>query len=116
MIKVNHALIKRKLLYQFQSSFRRKHSTDTWFIHLTDFIKFQMDKGYFVRMVLLDLSESIWHSWPYDSILLMKLEALGLNQDITERFRKRGKILGKHHILSLFPNSFDKFNKTWAIM
>ena len=30
--------------------------------------------------------------------------------------RKSNKILGKPHILSLFPNLFNKFNKTWALM
>ena len=34
----------RKLLYNFQSGFRPQFSTDTCLIHLTDFIKFQMDK------------------------------------------------------------------------
>ena len=28
----------------------------------------------------------------------------------------RDKILGKPRILSLFPNSFNKFNKTWALI
>ena len=43
----------RKLLYNFQSGFRPRFSTDTCPIHLTDFIKFQMDKGNFVGMVCL---------------------------------------------------------------
>ena len=30
--------------------------------------------------------------------------------------RKRDKMLGKPHILSLFPNLFNKFNRTWALM
>ena len=29
---------------------------------------------------------------------------------------KSDKILGKHHILSLFPSSFNKFDKTRALM
>ena len=45
---------ERKLLYKFQSGFRSRFSTDTCLIHLTDVIKFQMDKGKFVGMVLRD--------------------------------------------------------------
>ena len=29
---------------------------------------------------------------------------------------KKDELLGKPHILSLFPHSFNKFNKTWALM
>ena len=50
-------------------------------MHLTDFIRFQMDKGHFVGMVLLDLQKAfviVDHT-----ISLMKHEDLGLSQDIT---------------------------------
>ena len=29
---------------------------------------------------------------------------------------KKGKMLGKPCILSLFPNSINKFNETWALL
>ena len=51
-------LDERKLLYNFQSGFRPRFSTDTCLIHLTDYIKFQMDEGYFVGMVLLVLQKA----------------------------------------------------------
>ena len=38
-------LDERKLLYNLQFRFRSKYATDTYLIHVTDFIKFQMDKG-----------------------------------------------------------------------
>ena len=44
-----------KLFYEFQSGFRSIFSTDTCLIHLTDCIRFEMDKGNMVRMLLLDL-------------------------------------------------------------
>ncbi|MCU7801520.1 MAG: reverse transcriptase family protein [gamma proteobacterium symbiont of Lucinoma myriamae] len=78
-------LDEKQLLYKFQSGFRTRFSTDTCLIHLTDFIKFQMDKGYFVGMVLLDLQKAF--DTVDHSILLMKLEALGLSQDIVRWFR-----------------------------
>ena len=69
-----------KLFYEFQSGFRSIFSTDTCLIHLTDCIRFEMDKGYMVGMLLLDLQnafDTVDHS-----ILLMKLEASGLDNDI----------------------------------
>ena len=36
--------------------------------------------------------------------------------NILNSLPKRNKMLGKPRILSLFPNSFNKFNKTWALM
>ena len=33
------------LMYEFQSGFRQSFSTNTCLIHLTDYIKFQSDKG-----------------------------------------------------------------------
>ena len=52
MIRLKPSWIKKRLFYKFQSGFRSRFSTDTCLIHLTDFIKFQMDKGHYVGMVL----------------------------------------------------------------
>ena len=63
-------------------SFPLKHDC---LIHLTDFIKFQMDNGHYVGMFLLDLQrafDTVDHN-----ILLMKVEAIGLNQDVVRWFR-----------------------------
>ena len=76
---------ERKLLYNFQSGFRPRFSIDTCLIYLTDFIKFQMDKGNFVNMVLLDLQKAF--DTVDHSILLTKLEALGLSEDVVRWFR-----------------------------
>lgn len=78
-------LDERKLLYNLQSGFRPRFSTDTCLIHLTDFIKFQMDKGNVVGMVLLDLQKAF--DTVVHSILLTKLEALGLSNDAVRWFR-----------------------------
>ena len=79
--QVESYLDQKKLLYKFKSGFRSRYSTDTCLTHLTDFTKFQMDQGHFVGMVLLDLQK------PFDTadhgILLMKLKALGLSQDVS---------------------------------
>lgn len=83
--QVESYLDQNKLLYKFQSGFRSRYSTDTCLIHLTDYIKFQMDKGHFVGMILLDLQKAF--DTVDHSIVLMKLEALGLCQDITRWFQ-----------------------------
>ena len=78
-------LDERKLLYDLQSGFRPKYSTDTCLIHLTDFIKFQMDKGNAVGMALLDLQKAF--DTVDHSILLAKLEAIELSNDIVKWFQ-----------------------------
>ena len=78
-------LDEKKLLYKFQSGFRGRFSTDTCFIHLTDFIKFEMDKGHLSGMVLLDLQKAF--DTVDHGILFMKMEALGLSQDVIGWFR-----------------------------
>lgn len=82
--QIESYLNDKKLLYKFQSGFRTRYSTDTCLIHLTDFLKFQMDKGNLIGMVLLDLQKAF--DTVDHSILLMKLEALGLSQDIIRWF------------------------------
>ena len=63
-------------MYNFQSGFRTGFSTDSCFIHLSDFIRFQMDSGNFVGMILLDLQKA------FDTvehvILISKLKPLVL--------------------------------------
>ena len=78
-------LDERKLLYDLQSGFRPKYSTDTCLIHLTDFIKFQMDKENAVGMVLLDLQKAF--DTVDHSISLAKFEAMGLSNDIVKWFQ-----------------------------
>ena len=62
------------LLYKFQTGFRSRYCTDICSIQITDYIKFQMDKGHFVGTILLDLEkafDTVAHI--HNSILLMKL-------------------------------------------
>ena len=72
--QVESYLDQKKLLHKFQSGFRSRYSTVTCLTHLTDFIKFQMDQGHFVGMVLLDLQKAF--DTVDHGILLMKLKLL----------------------------------------
>jgi len=74
----------RDLLYKHQSGFKSKFSTDTCLLHLTDFIRFNMDSGNYVGMALLDLQKAF--DTVDHTILLMKLEALGLNDSAVQWF------------------------------
>jgi hypothetical protein len=74
----------KQLLYDLQSGFRTGFSTDTCLIHLSDYIRFEMDKGHIVGMVLLDLQKAF--DTVDHSILMYKLKSLGLGQDIIRWF------------------------------
>ena len=82
--QIESYLDPKKFLYKFQTDFIGKYSTGTCLTHLTDFIKFQMDHGHFVGMVLLDLQ--IAYDTVDHGILLIKLKALGLSQDVSRWF------------------------------
>jgi len=83
--QIEQYLIEKNLLFQFQSGFRRGFSTESCLIHLSDFIRFKMDKGHMVGMVLLDLQKA-FDTVNHD-ILLMKLQSIGLNTDIGNWFQ-----------------------------
>ncbi len=73
------------LLYELQSGFRSSFSTDTCLIHLTDYIKREMDLGNFTGMVLLDLQKA-FDTVDHD-ILCSKLTSIGLDELSVEWFR-----------------------------
>ena len=78
--QVESYLKEHNLLYNFQSGVRTGFSTDTCLIHLSDFIRFQMDSGNLVGMILLDLQKAF--NTVDHVILISKLEAIGLGHDI----------------------------------
>ena len=54
--QVETYLSSNKLFHEFQSGFR--HSTNTCFIHMSDYIKSQSDQGKYADMVLLDIQKA----------------------------------------------------------
>ena len=51
-------LVKKKLLFDFQSGFRSNFSTDSCLAYLTDYIKTQTSKGLYTGMLMLDLQKA----------------------------------------------------------
>ena len=76
----------KNLIYEFHSGFRNGFSTDTCLIYLTCYIRSENDcrKGNVVGMVLLDLQKAF--DTVDHSILMMKLHATGLAEDILRWF------------------------------
>jgi len=70
-------LTSNKLLYEFQSGFRQRFSTDNCLIHSSDYIRLQIDKGPLVGMVLLDLQKAF--DTVDHGILIMTLKAIGFS-------------------------------------
>ena len=69
-------LVKKKLLFDFQSSFRSNFSIDSCLTYLTDYIKIQTCKGLYKGMLMLDLQkvfDTVDHG-----ILCKKLKAIGI--------------------------------------
>ena len=71
MTKLNHILI-RIFFINFSLGLEVDFSTDACLIHLTNFIKLQMDQGRFVGIVLLHL-QHVFDTVDHD-ILRMKFE------------------------------------------
>ena len=70
-------LSKNKILYRFQSGFRKNYSTNTCLGHLTDKITTGFEKGLFTGMILIDLQkafDTIDHQ-----ILIKKMKYLGFS-------------------------------------
>ena len=74
MTKYIHILVIPNNFMNFNLDLEFFFSTDICLIYLTDVIKFEMDKGNMVGMLLLDLQKAF--DTVDHSILLMKLEAL----------------------------------------
>ena len=56
--QLENYLRSKKILYDYQSRFRNSNSTDSCLAHLTDQIRFDIDKGNYTGMVMIDLQKT----------------------------------------------------------
>ena len=56
--QIQKYLTTNGLVYDYQSGFRPGYSTETCLIYLTDFIKENIAKGYYVGALLLDVQKA----------------------------------------------------------
>ena len=75
--QIEKYMTSQNLFYDLQSGFRSSFSTDTCLTFLTDHIRFQMDKGFYTGMVMIDLQKA-FDTVDHD-ILLHKVKALGFH-------------------------------------
>ncbi len=92
--QMNEYLTKSSYIYEFQSGFRKSHSTDTSLLYLTDFIRRPVDEGKMCGVVLLDLQKAF--DTVNHPILLDELSVMGfsckviawLNSYLSERVQR----------------------------
>ncbi len=84
---MNEYLTKSSYINDFQSGFRKSHSTDTTLLYLTDFIRRPVDEGKMCGMVLLDLQKAF--DPVHHSILLDELSVIAwFNSYLSERVQR----------------------------
>ena len=78
-------LSKKKILYRFQSGFRKNYSTNTCLGHLTDKITTGFEKVLFTGIILIDLQkafDTINHQ-----ILIKKMKYIGFSKNVIAWFK-----------------------------
>ena len=78
-------LNSRSLLYNYQSGFRKNHSTDFCLSFLNDKTLKQFDQGLITGMILINLQKA-FDTIDHD-ILLQKLDATGVSKHLVNWFR-----------------------------
>ena len=82
--QVDNFLLQNNILYNYQSGFRKNHSTDLCLSFLNDKIRKGFDKGLFTGMILIDLQKT------FDTInheILGKLHAISFSEKTLAWFK-----------------------------
>ena len=75
--QVQKYLISNDLIYEYQSGFRPGYSTESCLVYLTDYIKENIAKGYYVGALLLDVQKAF--DCVNHEILCEKIKAIGID-------------------------------------
>ena len=78
-------LSKNKILYRFQSVFRKNYSTSTCLGHLTDKITTVFEKGFFTGMTLIDLQKAF--DTNDHQTFIKKMKYLGFSKKLIAWFK-----------------------------
>ena len=97
-------LDKHKILYKFQSGFRKNHSTNFCLSYLTDKISNGLNSGLLTGMILIDLQKAFGTIAHY--ILLQKFPSLGFSNEVI------GWLKSYLHSKKFHVNVQDKFYVT----
>ena len=76
---------KNKILYMFQSGFRKNYSANTSLGHLTNKITAGFEKDLFTGMILIDLQNAFDTTDPH--ILRKKMKYLGFSKNVSAWFK-----------------------------
>ena len=82
--QVQSYLDERKIIYPFQSGFRKSFSTNTTLLYLTDYIRNSMDEKKLTGVLLLDLKKAF--DTVNHNIMVKKLSAIGMDDQAVEWF------------------------------
>ena len=102
--QLNEFLTKNNSLYEYQSGFRSRYSTDTCLIHLLDYIKGNNARGLYTGMIMLDLQKAF--DTVDHSILCKKLEGMGVIS--IEWFQPY--LSGRQQVVTIVP----RFSYLWS--
>ena len=83
-VQMKEYLERRKILFEHQSGFRGKYSTDTCLADLTDYVKGELAAGRLVGMICIDLRKAF--DTVDHSILLSKLRSIGVGDSALNWF------------------------------
>ena len=97
-----------KILYDYQSGFRKNHSTDTCLSFLNDKILKGFDDGLVTGMILIDLQKA----FDYHDILLKKLSNIGFSEHTVKWFQS---YLSNPKFTVNFENFFSKVSSKCGV-
>ena len=106
--QIQKYLIANDIIYEYQTGFRPGYSTETCLVYLTDFIKANIAKGYYVGALLLDVQKAF--DCVNHQILCDKINAIGIDSTWFEAY-----LSGRKQTVTINGISSDPLNITSGV-